>query len=255
MKFTGKNVGSSLVTQDLPRQPGSGSDAWESDPRWSLVNRIASSPRFARAAQLRSFLLHISQRFLIDKADEISEQEIGVKVFRRRASFDPGQDTIVRVQARQLRRKLEEYFAGEGTEEELVVTIPKGSYIPEFGPRAELAPAQPDPTESVGMRPVVLILTLLVVLLAILSALLWKRNTELSSASRTAREPASRVNPLWARMFAAQQKTNVVVGDANLVLLEDVLASDITLQQYMSKEYPENLLAAVSSSRFVTSWK
>ena len=48
-------------------------------------------------------------------------------------------------------------------------------------------------------------------------------------------------------MFAAQQKTNVVVGDANLVLLEDVLASDITLQQYMSKEYPDDLLAAVSS--------
>jgi hypothetical protein len=119
----------------------------------------------------------------------------------------------------------------------------------------------PNHAESSRRRPAVLVLTVLVVLLAIVSVLLWKRNVELKSLLSGAREPASRIDPLWARLFAAQQKTNVVVGDANLVLLEDFLRSEITLEQYLGREYPNNLLAAVNSDQahrileIMSSWR
>lgn len=49
-------------------------------------------------------------------------------VFGRPVDYDTSQDTLVRVQASQLRKKLQQYFEEEGREETLIVDLPKGSY-------------------------------------------------------------------------------------------------------------------------------
>ena len=59
---------------------------------------------------------------------------------RSRRDFDPRIDPIVRVQAAKLRSKLLEYYAGEGASDPIVITIPKGSYAPEFRASRSLAP-------------------------------------------------------------------------------------------------------------------
>ncbi len=102
------------------------------DPRWQLIQRIVATPGFVRSPRLVSFLLFVTERSLIGEAQEINEQSIGVGVFGRTSGYDSNDDNIVRSHASRLRQKLESYFKAEGSAELLRVSIPKGSYVPVF---------------------------------------------------------------------------------------------------------------------------
>jgi hypothetical protein len=101
---------------------------------------VAGAP-FARAPQLRGILLFVTERLLTGRLNEINEYEIGRVVLGRRETFNPHEDNIVRVQARHLRAKLEQYFETEGKSEPVVVNIPRGSYVPTFEARRADVPA------------------------------------------------------------------------------------------------------------------
>jgi hypothetical protein len=102
------------------------------DSRWQLVQRIVSSRSLGRSPLLSSFLLYVCDRHLRGKASEITEQQIGVHVFGRMEGYNSNDDNIVRNYARTLRKRMEDYFASEGQDEELRVDIPRGAYIPVF---------------------------------------------------------------------------------------------------------------------------
>ncbi|MGB8480377.1 MAG: hypothetical protein WCE63_16325 [Acidobacteriaceae bacterium] len=109
--------------------------AWEStDPRWELVQRIASSQLLKSSSRLRDFLLYVGECAIRDAPEEATEQQIGIHVFGRAPGYNSSEDSIVRTHARLLRQKLTEYFAGEGATEQIVVEIPKGHYLPIFRP-------------------------------------------------------------------------------------------------------------------------
>lgn len=57
---------------------------------------------------------------------------LGLEVFDKDESFDPGTDAIVRVEAGRLRRLLEHYYMGDGKNDPILITLPKGKYSPEF---------------------------------------------------------------------------------------------------------------------------
>jgi hypothetical protein len=109
------------------------------DPRWELAQRVASSTSFKKSPRLRQFLLFVAERSVSGHADDISEYEIGWKVFERGPNYNPVDDSIVRSAARQLRAKVKEYFETEGISESLIVEIPKGGYVPVFIEREHLA--------------------------------------------------------------------------------------------------------------------
>jgi hypothetical protein len=104
----------------------------DGDTRWQLAQRIATSKSFAKSGFLLKFLLYVCERELTGRADEISEQQIGVHVFGRRPDYNPGEDNIVRSYARQLRQRLDLYFEEDGQQEKLRITIPRGGYVPVF---------------------------------------------------------------------------------------------------------------------------
>jgi hypothetical protein len=118
------------------------------DDRWYLVLRTAASQHFAKASQLHDILIYICQRALNDPAASIKEYEIGCKVLGRKPDFNPNEDNIVRVQISHLRKKLDEYFATEGKDEPVRITVPKGTYVPRFEPIVHGAIAT-DPTAVV----------------------------------------------------------------------------------------------------------
>jgi hypothetical protein len=224
------------------------------DDRWNLVQRIVSSRHLVKAPQLREILLYISRRSLTENVAAISEQEIGCKALGRRPDFNPNEDNIVRVQVRHLRRKLEEYFASEGVAEPLLMTIPKGGYVPRFEPRvecigAEEATALPPAGHAaartgtrVGWRFVALAVFL--ALLGFSAALAWKRPAMLRSASATIAQ-AGRADSVWSRIFAPGQKTDIVLADSCLVAVQDILDTDVPLSDYLSKAYPDKLIQTV----------
>lgn len=106
----------------------------------ALVDRLAASVELRRAARLRAFLLYVSDRTLHHACTGLHEQEIGSAVFGRPAGYDTGIDNIVRVNATELRKRLEHYFAEEGAGETLVLEIQRGSYVPVFSRRLIASP-------------------------------------------------------------------------------------------------------------------
>ncbi len=99
------------------------------------LERLLASEAFQRASSLGDFLRFITEKAIEGREDEVKESTIGVEVFHRRTDFDGRTDNVVRVQAHRLRRRLLEYYSGEGTNDTILIEIPKGHYIPHFSIR------------------------------------------------------------------------------------------------------------------------
>jgi len=115
------------------------------------LERILASPVFANADRMSEFLRFVVERALAGEGDQVKEYVIGVEVFKRDGNYDPRLDSIVRVEARRLRTKIDEYYAGPGHEDPVAVQIPRGSYVPVFASRE---PAAPGIAPVVVARPV-----------------------------------------------------------------------------------------------------
>jgi hypothetical protein len=110
------------------------------------LERVLSSPAFASGRHPR-FLRYVVERTLAGEADQLKEYVLGLEVFDRADGYDPRLDSIVRVEARRLRAKLQEYYAGPGSEDPVVLEIPRGSYAPVFTAKAPPA-AEPEPESA-----------------------------------------------------------------------------------------------------------
>ena len=95
------------------------------------------------------------------ETDRLKESVLGVEVFERPPDYDPRADPIVRVEARRLRARLDEYYAGEGAAAPVRIEVPKGGYVPLFT-GAAVPHAAPPPK----MRKVLLLSAVLLPLLA-----------------------------------------------------------------------------------------
>ena len=70
----------------------------------------------------------------------MKEYALAVAVYDKPPSFDPQSDPIVRVEAGRLRSRLGEYYSGAGLKDEVIIKLPKGSYIPLFEHRVTEKP-------------------------------------------------------------------------------------------------------------------
>src|ERR1700731_92852 len=118
-----------------------------------LVQRIVNSKTFQSAPTLQQLFRFLATRALEAHTDEIKEYTIGVEALGRKPDFDPKTDPIVRVQVYRLRQKLKEYYELEGSQESILVAIPKGHYLPKFEvlkPLASTLHPVPVPPAKVG---------------------------------------------------------------------------------------------------------
>jgi hypothetical protein len=79
------------------------------------LQRILSSPTFANAARARRFLAYVVEQALEGRGGEIKESIVAIEVFDKTSDFDPRVDTIVRVEAGKLRKRLQTYYANTST--------------------------------------------------------------------------------------------------------------------------------------------
>ena len=124
------------MTETPVVSPTSGSFA---DGRWELARRVADSVNFRNCPKLRTFLLYVCENMLLGRQENVREQLIGARVFGRTTDYNLNDDNIVRVEARELRKRLEMYFATAGSFEPVIIEVPKGAYLPVFRAR-EIAP-------------------------------------------------------------------------------------------------------------------
>jgi hypothetical protein len=111
------------------------------------LERIFGSPAFANSARLKDFLGYIVDEAMAGRAGRIKGVTIAQSVFGADQSFDPETNSIVRVEAGRLRRRLSEYYAGAGHHDPILISVPKGSYAPAFSPNPERA-AEPTAAAS-----------------------------------------------------------------------------------------------------------
>jgi len=222
------------------------------DERRALVSRIVSSRQLAKAPQLRDILLYISERYLAESVAPIKEQEIACIALGRRPPFNPNEDNIVRVQMSHLRKKLDEYFAAEGRDEQLRISIPKGSYLPRFeanggtapaeGPAESAVPAAPLPAEPKRHSIAVLTLSISTGVLFVACMYLLLRPASIREGAPPDGYEWVQSDPLWMRLLGDRKPANIVVSDACLVVLQDVLRLDVPLLPYLDGRYPDTYI-------------
>ncbi len=220
------------------------------DPRWEALLRITQSDSLGKANRLCQFLIYIGERALTRRTDEITEQQIGVNVFNKSPTYNPSDDTIVRVTARQLRQRLAVYYQEEGHDAQVIVTIPRGGYIPVFEMRAGSQPAIEPITkdERPGMPEIVnptlpitsnisgitahsgksvwlgIVMGLLLASIGYISKNVYKQSTGASHV-------------LWTTLFSKDRDTLIVAGDAGLNIFANLARHEVELNEYISRSY------------------
>lgn len=234
------------------------------EERKALVYRIAGSNELRRAARLRAFLLYVWGRVAADPGVVIHEQEIGSAVFGRPEFYDTAADNIVRVNATELRKRLEKYFAEEGAREELVLEIQRGGYVPVIrrrnpasasaGPLPVRTPVAADPaphslvipplaaeSEPAVVQPHVptaalrfwqLACALLVLCCA---GLYWWAHTLSAQLEPWKTDPALRT--FWGQFFDSGVETDVVLADTSFGVAEDIMQRTVPLPDYLNYNY------------------
>lgn len=100
------------------------------------LDRILASPGFRDAGRIGPLLAYLVDKTLAGDTASLKESVLGVEVFQRPAGYDPRTDPIVRVDARRLRSRLEEFYKANPAEP-IVIDLPKGGYQPMFQQRSE----------------------------------------------------------------------------------------------------------------------
>jgi hypothetical protein len=222
---------------------------------WEVIERAAQSTHLNRAARLREFLFYVGAKSLKESSADVHEQEIGAEVFGRPEHYDTSQDNIVRVNATELRKRINAYFAAEGIHEPLIFQIPRGSYTPMFHWRADAAPPVLVPEEkspavlltlppallvepaiSPYRRPPFLLAAASALLLAILSVTLWMQNQSLQRLLHPWQgQPA--LSLFWPRFLDAHRPTDIVLADTSFALIQDLTGRTYSLSEYLNRNY------------------
>lgn len=234
-----------LSTTAVEKQHRAG--ALSSEEKRVLVGRVLASEAFCKAPAMRAFLLYVTEQAELGHADRLKEQTIGVEVLGRRPDYDPGHDNIVRVRANELRGRLARYFASQGIQEPVVITIPKGGYVPEFVRRESLLPPPADKahhaTQAFAEAPAKrLRLWLMVASLAVLIAATgYIVMTRYGLKSRMLPAPSNStraIEDFWAPFFTKPNGAlSVIYSDSGIALWQRLNNEDLNLGDYLSHKY------------------
>jgi hypothetical protein len=197
------------------RTPATKSGLSDSEKR-ELVKRIVQSPALAGSRALQLFLHFVCEHAISGDLENIKEHRIGCEVLGRKADYDPAVDNIVRVRAHELRQRLAKYFTTTGIAEPYIVTIPSGSYVPQFQLRvAETLPEAAEPDGGAARA----------------------RNR---AGKGWTQAQWSAVRDLWGQFFPdSGQGLAAVASDATFALWQDVTGNNLNLGEYLSRRYLE----------------
>jgi hypothetical protein len=172
------------------------------------LDRILASPFFRSASRSRQFLEYVVRKQLDGHSDLLKERTIGTEVFQRPVGYATGEDPVVRVQAGEVRRRLEQYYQSIPHEAGLRIELTVGSYAPAFHRVSGEPEAEPEPAHSHEVHEIQPVLpthsslhrfipALVVVLLAAASiyGYILYRNARQSSM----------ISQFWAPALATQQ--------------------------------------------------
>src|ERR1700678_2690966 len=112
------------------------------------LDDILRSPSFASSKRCQEFLRYVVRETVEGRAHSIKERVIAQEVFGRGVHFEPGEDSLVRVKAREVRKRLADYY-NSAPDSTLKIELPLGGYVPRILPSVK-----PVPPAAVVIEPV-----------------------------------------------------------------------------------------------------
>lgn len=108
------------------------------------LDLILAAPAFSQSARCKGFLRHVVVSALAGNSDQLKERMIGIMVFGRPNDFNTGGDSIVRVTANEVRKRLSQYYQESREAHPVQIDLPRGTYVPEF----RIHPVQQSATDA-----------------------------------------------------------------------------------------------------------
>jgi hypothetical protein len=96
------------------------------------LNWLLTSGVLGRSSNMARMLSFVCEKHFQGQDDQVTEHSIATEALGRRDDFDPQNDTIVRVTAHSLRKRLQEIYQTEGAHRQVHIQIPLGNYMPSF---------------------------------------------------------------------------------------------------------------------------
>jgi hypothetical protein len=96
------------------------------------MERLLSNSFFSHSRRFPSFLRYVIGATISGQQDVLKERTLGVEIFGKSADYDTSSDPIVRVTAAEIRKRIAQYYQLPGHEDEIRISLPPGSYIPQF---------------------------------------------------------------------------------------------------------------------------
>jgi TolB-like protein/tetratricopeptide (TPR) repeat protein len=96
------------------------------------LQQVLASHAFAGSKRTQDFLELIVSHALEGEFDQLRERMIGAEMFGRPVSYDTGSDSVVRVKATDVRKKLAQFYAEAKEQPSVKIELPSGSYVPRF---------------------------------------------------------------------------------------------------------------------------
>src|SRR5579863_2107118 len=115
------------------------------------LETVLESGLFAVSSNAAKLLRFVCERHFQNTAGGLTEYDVAIHALGRRPDFDPQRDSIVRVEAHRVRKRLQEYYEREGAGHPVRIVLSRGHYAPQFVfagavPAPPATPAIPEPS-------------------------------------------------------------------------------------------------------------
>jgi hypothetical protein len=217
------------------------------------------------------FLQYIIDQAIAGHFDALKERVIGMELFGRSASYDTGDDAIVRVTASDVRKRLLQHYGRFGATAEYRISLPSGSYIPEITrvPRGAASPINgatahgeighfhhdsPGPNQEVLPLPGALVVEAAALPLVeaqqpkrtlryrviLFGTLIVAINLTLWGIfwTRPALLESPRISPLpWSALFGSSHNIELITSDPNISDIQGITGSEVSVSDYANRKY------------------
>ena len=224
------------------------------------LKEVIEGEAFKGSHRSGQFLTYIVEEWLAGHFAALKERTIGVKLFGRAPSYDTGEDAIVRVTASDVRKRLLQHYGKYGITSEFRISLPLRSYMPEITRDSPETASHRNPV-SIPVLPVAtpepvtvphivrppetpdqpsrgrigwLFLGVLVIgFNAVLWGIFWNHFSR-PGYTQTFILP-------WSALFQSQRSTKLITSDPNIVEIQDVTGSPVSLSDYANQQFIPNV--------------